>query len=573
MKKSNDRPPRKSETKRPSDKRSLSNDRPKNDRPKPSTRPKTDHSKSEDKKPFTPNPRVKRDFSATDPKRSEKRDFSDRPKRDFGSEERPKRDFSDRPKREFGSEERPKRDFSDRPKREFGSEDRPKRDFSDRPKREFGSEDRPKREFGSEDRPKRDFSDRPKREFGSEERPKRDFSDRPKREFGSEERPKRDFSDRPKREFGSEERPKRDFSDRPKREFGSEERPKRDFSDRKKREFEGEERPKRDFSDRPKREFEGEARPKRTIENDTRPTRSVKPASDRPKRETKAESSAPKRESRPRIGKSKNTKGKSDAGFSLTEKPVYRPHIDEVKKSNEDIRLNKFLADSGIAARRKASEMVLAGEVTVNGAICREPGYRVQPKDDVKHNGKSVKPVEKMIYLLMNKPKDTITTVSDERGRHTVMELVSRTVKTRIFPVGRLDRDTTGLLMLTNDGDLAQKMTHPSYRLKKLYQVELHKAVTKHDMEAIAAGLELEDGVAEVDAVNYLEGGAKSEVMIELHIGKNRIVRRIFEHLGYQVVKLDRIYYGGLTKKDLPRGGYRSLTEREIIMLKHFSGK
>ena len=153
------------------------------------------------------------------------------------------------------------------------------------------------------------------------------------------------------------------------------------------------------------------------------------------------------------------------------------------------------------------------------------------------------------------------------------MDIVGRTVKTRIFPVGRLDRDTTGLLLFTNDGDLAQKMTHPSYRIKKLYQVELHKAVTKHDMDAIAAGLELEDGTAEVDAVNYIDGADKSAVMIELHIGKNRIVRRIFEHLGYQVVKLDRIYYGGLTKKDLPRSGYRSLTEREIIMLKHFSGK
>jgi 23S rRNA pseudouridine2605 synthase len=343
----------------------------------------------------------------------------------------------------------------------------------------------------------------------------------------------------PKRGLGgSEERPKRDFSDRPKRDFGSEERPKRDFS-----------------------------------ASDDRPKREAKPFSDRPKREEKRESTSPKRESRPRIGKSKNVKGKSDAGFSLTERPVYRPHIDEVKKTTEDIRLNKYLADSGVAARRKASEMILAGEVSVNGQVCKEPGYRVQPKDEVMHHNKPVKPVEKMIYLLMNKPKDTITTVADERGRHTVLEIVGRTVKTRIFPVGRLDRDTTGLLLLTNDGDLAQKMTHPSYRLKKLYQVELHKAVTKNDMEKIAAGLELEDGVAEVDALNYVEDGAKSEVMIEIHIGKNRIVRRIFEHLGYQVVKLDRVYYGGLTKKDLPRGGYRSLTEREVIMLKHFSGK
>ncbi len=476
MKKNNDRPPRKTEAKRPSDKRSLSNDRPQFDRAKPSSRPKTDRPNRDDK-PF--NGRPKQDFSASDPKRRDDKPFSDRPKRDFGpSNERPKRDFG-------GSDDRPRRDdkpFSERPKRDFGSSD-------DRPRRDFGSSDAlPKRGFGgSDDRPRRD--DKP-------------FSERSKRDFG-----------------GSDDRPRRD--DKP-------------------------------FSERPKRDSS---------------------ASDRPKRDEKPTNTTPKRESRPRIGKTKNSKGKSDAGFSLTEKAVYRPHIDEVKKDTDDIRLNKYLADSGIAARRKASEMVLAGEVSINGQVCKEPGYRVKKDDEVKHNNKAVKPVEKMIYLLMNKPKDTITTVSDERGRHTVMEIVGRTVKTRIFPVGRLDRDTTGLLLMTNDGDLAQKMTHPSYRLKKLYQVELHTAVTKHHMEEIAAGLELEDGVAEVDAVNYVEDGAKSDVMIELHIGKNRIVRRIFEHLGYQVVKLDRIYYGGLTKKDLPRGGYRSLTEREVIMLKHFSGK
>ena len=173
----------------------------------------------------------------------------------------------------------------------------------------------------------------------------------------------------------------------------------------------------------------------------------------------------------------------------------------------------------------------------------------------------------------MNKPKDTITTVSDEKGRKTVLDLVGKTVKERIYPVGRLDRDTTGLLLMTNDGDLSQKMTHPSFKVKKIYHAVLNKPLTREDLKMIQQGLKLEDGVAEVDVANYVQGAGKEEVLLEIHIGKNRIVRRIFEHLGYEVEKLDRIYYGGLTKKDLPRGGYRSLTQEELIMLKHFSGQ
>ena len=217
--------------------------------------------------------------------------------------------------------------------------------------------------------------------------------------------------------------------------------------------------------------------------------------------------------------------------------------------------------------------MILAGEITVNGKVVAEPGYRVLPRDVVKYKGAELKPIENKIYLLMNKPKNTITTVSDEKGRKTVIDLVRRTVKERVFPVGRLDRDTTGLLLLTNDGDLAQTMAHPSYKIKKLYHVILDKPVTKSDLEGIATGVQLEDGLAEVDGVQYVNGATKNEVMIEIHIGKNRIVRRIFEHLGYEVTKLDRVFYGGLTKKDLPRSGYRTLTDREVIMLKHFTGK
>jgi 23S rRNA pseudouridine2605 synthase len=253
---------------------------------------------------------------------------------------------------------------------------------------------------------------------------------------------------------------------------------------------------------------------------------------------------------------------------------AYKPHIEkQTPDDDNDMRLNKYVALCGIASRRAAADLIKEGHVTVNGVVNKEIGYRIMPKDVVAYKGKEIKPSAKKIYILMNKPKDTITTVSDEKGRKTVMDLVRRTIKERIYPVGRLDRDTTGLLLLTNDGELAQKLSHPSFKVKKLYHAVLDKPVTKEDMRRIAEGIELEDGKAIVDAVNYVEKAGKDEVMIEIHIGKNRIVRRIFEHLGYEVMKLDRVYYGGLTKKDLPRSGYRSLTEGEIVMLKHFLGQ
>ena len=255
------------------------------------------------------------------------------------------------------------------------------------------------------------------------------------------------------------------------------------------------------------------------------------------------------------------------------QRAVFKPVIAKSHADEEEMRLNKYVALCGVSSRRGAADLIKEGAVYVNGVAVTEIGYKVLPKDVVTHKGNVLTLVSKKIYLLLNKPKDTITTLKDEKGRKTVMDIVRRTVRERVYPVGRLDRDTTGLLVLTNDGDLAQKLAHPSYKIKKLYHVVLNKAVTKDDVRQITEGLKLEDGIAEVDAINYVEGASKDEVMIEIHIGKNRIVRRIFEHLGYDVVKLDRVYYGGLTKKDLPRSGYRSLTDREVIMLKHFTGK
>ncbi len=235
------------------------------------------------------------------------------------------------------------------------------------------------------------------------------------------------------------------------------------------------------------------------------------------------------------------------------------------------MRLNKYIAHSGVCSRRKAAELVKEGKIIVNGKVEDNPAYVVQEGDQVIYKGKILQPEKNKVYLLLNKPKNTITTLNDERGRKTVMDIIGNKVEERIFPVGRLDRMTTGLLLLTNDGDLAKKLSHPSHKVKKYYHVITDKPVLEKDIEAIRKGLTLEDGLASVDAAGYIKNKDQTEVGLEIHIGKNRIVRRIFEHLGYQVIKLDRTYYGGLTKKDLPRGRFRHLTEKEVIMLKHFT--
>ena len=235
------------------------------------------------------------------------------------------------------------------------------------------------------------------------------------------------------------------------------------------------------------------------------------------------------------------------------------------------MRLNKYVAHCGICSRRQAAEYVKQGEVSVNGEKITEPGYQVKEGDQVAFRGKPIRPEKKLVYILLNKPKDYITTVKDDRGRRTVLDLLGGRIEERIFPVGRLDRATTGLLLLTNDGELAEKLAHPSNKVNKLYHVVLDTPLSTADLEKIRNGLKLEDGKATVDAVDYVQGKKKNEIGIELHIGRNRIVRRIFEHLGYKVVRLDRVYYAGLTKKDLPRGRWRHLEEKEVIMLKHFT--
>ena len=258
----------------------------------------------------------------------------------------------------------------------------------------------------------------------------------------------------------------------------------------------------------------------------------------------------------------------SKTGKKLISKKSFHHNQDFEELPEAAMPLNKYLAHAGICGRRDAAALIKSGKVTLNGVVFTEPGYRVQETDVVMYDQAIVKPVADKVYILLNKPKGFITTTDDERSRKTVMDLVKNADAGRMYPVGRLDRNTTGLLLMTNDGDLAQKLSHPKNAVKKIYQAELDKDFKKEDFEKVQAGLMLEDGLIKVDEIAYLE--TKRTIGIEIHSGKNRIVRRIFESLGYVVEKLDRVMYANLTKKNIQRGKWRFLTDKEIIFLKHF---
>ena len=288
---------------------------------------------------------------------------------------------------------------------------------------------------------------------------------------------------------------------------------------------------------------------------------------------------------RPRFNANGGTRGNyAGGGNNYGQRPFrprtadYNPNAKYSKKKqieykeqfvdpNEPIRLNKFLANAGICSRREADEFIMAGVVSVNGEVVTELGTKIKRSDEVKFHDQPVS-IERKIYILLNKPKDTVTTSDDPQARRTVMDLVKGACPERIYPVGRLDRNTTGVLLLTNDGDLASKLTHPKYLKKKIYHVHLDKNLTRADMDQIAAGIELDDGEIHADAISYTDEAKKDDVGIEIHSGKNRIVRRIFEKLGYKVTKLDRVYFAGLTKKGLRRGEWRFLNEAEVNHLR-----
>jgi 23S rRNA pseudouridine2605 synthase len=412
-------------------------------------------------------------------------------------------------------------DADDKPKKRFGADSGDKKPFSAAGRKPYsgrptGDSDRPKRAFGADSGERKPFSPAGKRPYSG--RPA--DGDGPRKSFGGdaagEKRPYgtrgKSFDDKPKRSFGDDSGEKK-FNRRP-TEDGPKKRATGGFKENKERTY---------------RKTEGSDRPKRIYDNS-------------------ASNDGPARVMRERKNGPKDVKTNADNGL---------------------IRLNRYIANAGICSRRKADELIEAGVVSVNGVVISELGYKVDPmKDEVRYNNETLKR-EKNIYVLLNKPKDYITTTDDPLERRTVMQLVEKASKERIYPVGRLDRNTTGLLLMTNDGDLADKLSHPRSNIVKLYQVELNKNLVQGDLNKIGFGIELEDGLIKPDSVSYVTGGSKREIGIQIHSGKNRIVRRIFEHLGYEVVKLDRVVYAGLTKKDLPRGRWRYLDEKEIIQLKH----
>ena len=288
-------------------------------------------------------------------------------------------------------------------------------------------------------------------------------------------------------------------------------------------------------------------------------------SSDRKKSTTGREKTPYKKE------KTSYNKEKS-AEYSPTTRAPYKRNTPKPNATDQSkgIRLNKYIANAGICARREADRYIAAGNVEVNGKPMTELGYRVQPTDVVKFDGKNIS-AEKKEYILLNKPKGFITTTQDEKGRKTVMDLVAGAAQGNIKPVGRLDRLTTGLLLLTNDGDLMKKLTHPSHGVRKIYHVILDKKLALADFHKIQEGLTLEDGFIQVDDINFVDGAPHNEIGVKIHSGRNRIVRRIFESLGYAVEKLDRVAFAGLTKKDLPRGHWRPLTQQEVINLKNLN--
>lgn len=261
-------------------------------------------------------------------------------------------------------------------------------------------------------------------------------------------------------------------------------------------------------------------------------------------------------------------RAESRGSTTPTERTPQKPVI--TRAVEEKMPLNKYVAHSGVCSRRDAVDIIKSGKIKVNGEVITEPGHKISPKDAVVFSGKKLFPVQNLVYILINKPKDYITTTEDDKGRKTVLDLIKNATKEKVYPVGRLDRNTSGVLLLTNDGELTQKLTHPSNEIKKVYAVTLDKPLTKQHFDEILKGVPLEDGMAHVDTLGYTDTTDKTQIGVEIHSGRNRIVRRIFEHFGYDVKNLDRVTFAGLTKKNVQRGKWRFLTEKEVRDLKYF---
>ncbi|WP_406825309.1 pseudouridine synthase [Pedobacter sp. KACC 23697] len=473
--------------------------------------------------------------AGSDRRRSDDKDSKFKKSSDSKDGFRPRSaDSKDFKSKSFGD----KKDFKPRSGgRDFKSKDAEPQSFR------FGDREFKSKDSSSEDRGAKSRDYKPRtgdRDFKFKDGGSRDYKPRTgDRDFKSREGGTRDYKPRTgERDFKSKDGDSRDFKPRTgDRDFKSRDGGSRDYKPREGGYKDYKSRGKSDDF-KPSAGSSRDVKPREPREGDTRPFR---------KRE----------EAQPR-----------DTEFNRPERTV----ITQGRKTNEDkglIRLNRYISNAGICSRRKADELIIAGIITVNGEAVTELGHKVDPaKDLVRYNGELLKR-EKKVYVLLNKPKDYITTTDDPQERRTVMQLVDKASRERIYPVGRLDRNTTGLLLMTNDGDLADKLSHPKNGITKIYNVELDKSLSQGDLNKIAFGLELEDGLIKPDNISYVAGGTKKEIGIQIHSGKNRIVRRIFEHLGYNVEKLDRVVYGNLTKKDLPRGRWRYLEEHELIQIKH----
>ncbi|PSL19212.1 pseudouridine synthase [Dyadobacter jiangsuensis] len=491
-------------------------------------RPSFDHEKPREDRAF--------DKPGFDKPRFGKPDFK---KWDKGGNDRPFRREGDSADRGF------KKDFG---KKDFRGGDRPgdRKPFGDRPERSgFGGGDR-NREFKprfDRDNDEREFRPRPDRDS-------RDFKSRPERGSGD-----REFKPRFERNNGDREFKPGFDKPRFERDNGDREFKPRFDRDNGDREFKpGFDKPRGDRSERPARSFNrSEGSFKKKEDRDDKPYRS------RFQDDEEQDRSGLER----RVGRYETAPRYNLDNYEHKKKPSAR-HKD--KEETDEIRLNRYIANAGICSRREADDLISSGQISVNGKIITEMGYKVRPTDVVKYGKKALNP-EKMVYILINKPKDYITTTDDPEERKTVLDLIAGACSERVYPVGRLDRNTTGLLLLTNDGELAEKLTHPSSGIKKIYQAELDKPIATEDFEQLQAGVELEDGFIRPDEVGLVTPDAQV-VGLEIHSGRNRIVRRMFEHLGYEVQKLDRTVFAGLNKKDLPRGKWRFLTEKEVIKLK-----
>jgi len=507
-----------------------------------------------DKKSYDRKPAGNRKFSDDKPRRSSSPRFGSDSGKTFLSDRRVKKDFGDKP---FSRERKPYSRFEEKGERgggkDFSSDRRVKKDFGDKP---FSKERKPYSRF--EERLERGSAPRSgTRRFDSKDKP---FGKPSFRSRDTEGRGSRDdkFSDR-----RSDSRDTRDSNSRfEKREDrrGSFHADKKRFSSDNKRPF-----------NKPASDSKPEFRGKQALREDGRLAKRPKKAYDKNAAKEEKHDNGSEQEFKPvkRFEKREETsysKGKAKTGYDKKVKET------EVVFDGTS-RLNKYVANSGICSRREADDLIQAGLVSVNGVTITELGTKVNPGDVVKYNGETIRN-EKHRYVLLNKPKDFITTTEDPEDRRTVMTLIEGACKERIYPVGRLDRNTTGVLLFTNDGDLAKKLTHPSYEIHKIYHVELDKNLKQTDLEKIREGLQLEDGFIKVDDIQYdASFDDKKQIGVEIHSGKNRIVRRIFESLDYSVIKLDRVIFAGLTKKDVPRGRYRLLTELEVSTLKMATSK